>query len=121
MTAGPARRLPVVGTRQVVVRVQPPLGAALAALRGQLTRGAHLVCELAGPLDLVAVDALARLQLRAQRCGARVEVQADDPVAAGLLALTGLSGLLGGQPAGQAEAGEQRRVEEVVHVHQPPA
>ena len=63
-------------------------------------------------LDLPVLDALARLHLQLRRRGGRLWLLTDDPHAAELLSLVGL----GLEPRGHAEAGEQGRVQEVVHV-----
>ena len=127
--AGPARR------RTGVVRLRGPLGpqaveracVRLSALL--LRKPSVVVCAVRGQVDLGVVDALARLQLLARRAGASLAVEvADDAAGAGpalddLLALTGLQTALGRplQPGGQAEAGEQAGVEEVVDVRDAPA
>ncbi len=126
----------------VLVEVRAPLAvgepADLAArVRALLRCGAgRVVCRVSGPVDLGVVDALARLRLEASRSGAgwRMTGCAD---LAGLLRVTGLgqlcgagaapgtrperSELPGSEPVGQAEAGEQRRIEEVVDVRDPSA
>ena len=99
----------------VVVEVRGPLsleGARQLCSRvdGLLQQGA-VVCELTGTPDLAVVDALARLTLAAHRRGTRLTITGDDR---GLLVLTGLEVLR------QAEATEQRGVEEVVDVLDPP-
>lgn len=79
-----------------------------------------LVCELQGPVDLCVVDALARLQLTARRCGGMLQVRVVGAELLGLLALVGLAEVL--QPVRQPEAREERRgVQEVVDVDEPPA
>lgn len=72
------------------------------------------VGEMARRPDLGCVDRIAKLQLAARRCGMRVVVRDPHPGLAGLLELCGLSGLVGLEPVGQAEGGEQLRVDEVV-------
>lgn len=88
-----------------------------AHVRSLLLQGRSVVCELHGAVDLDLLDRLGRLRLLAGRLGVRLEVRAADP---GLLELTGLSGVLCGQPLRQAEAREQRGVEEVVDVDELP-
>jgi len=107
----------------VVVRVQGPLAAHAARgvverVRARLVDGATVVCELHGAADLGVVDVLARLRLLARRQGCEVRVRGAGDDVLTLLALTGLraGGAAPLQPGGQAEAGEQPRVEEVVHV-----
>ena len=82
---------------------------------------AHLpgVVHVRGTVDLGVLDVLARLTLAARRTGVPLDVRGGEDLAR-LLHLCGLAGL-GGQPLGQAEAGEQRGVEEVVDVLDPPA
>jgi hypothetical protein len=78
-----------------------------------------VVCDLHGTADLAVLDALARLQLVARRCGMRCDVHAAGDVAA-LLDLTGLADALR-QPVREPEPREQRLgVEEVVEVDEPP-
>ena len=64
--------------------------------------------------DLACVDRLAKLQLAAKRCGMRLVVRDPHPNLCGLLELCGLSGLIGLEPLGQPEVGEQLGVDEVV-------
>ena len=115
MSPGGARRQPYV--EPVVVQVRAPLGDALREVSSLLAAGRPVRFELPDPPDLAAVDAVARLRLVAARHGVLFEVVPD---AAGLLELSGLSGVLGGDPRRQAEAGEQRRVQEVVDVDETP-
>lgn len=96
-----------------MVQVHGSLLGQAARVRSLLLAGGTVVCELHGDPDLGLLDALARLRLLASRHGGRLEVQADDD---GLLRLTGLSAALCGDAGGQPEAGEQRRVQEVVEV-----
>ena len=133
----------VVRDGAVLVEVRAPLGAdetaGLAArVRAVLRSGAgqRVVCRISGPVDLGVVDALARLRLVASRAGAGWRVTGCAELT-GLLAVVGLGQLCGGpgpepgrpglpgppgsEPVGQAEAGEQRRVEEVVDVRDPSA
>lgn len=76
-----------------------------------------------GEVDLGVVDLLARIALLARRSGGEVRVLAAGSGLDDLLALTGLQDAVPPrlQPAGQAEAGEQPGVEEVVDVHELPA
>jgi STAS domain len=58
--------------------------------------------------DLALVDALARLQLAAQRRGWRIRIDGTPPPQLGaLLALCGLDRVLGLEPRRQPELGEQ--------------
>lgn len=72
------------------------------------------------PRDLALVDALMRLQLKARRRGATVRLLDPSDDLRGLLELVGLAGVLGLEPARQAELREQVGVEEVVQPHDPP-
>lgn len=70
------------------------------------------------------VDALARLQLTAQRLRGRVQIRGARRDLLELLALTGLADVVPGCALavgrrGEAEAGEQAGVQEVVHVRDP--
>jgi hypothetical protein len=91
-------------------------------------RGAEVVVgELAGPCaELAVVDALARLQLLARRLGCSIRVRHPSEELRDLLALVGLADVIAGcgsalQAGGEAERGEQLRVEEVVEPGDPPA
>ena len=72
-----------------------------------------------GAMDLAVVDELARVQLAARRlgCSIRLRNARDDLIA--LLDLVGLRTVL--QVLGQAEGGEEVRVEEVVVTDDPVA
>jgi len=79
-----------------------------------------------GRLDLGVVDALARLQLGAHRLGLSIELRHACPRLLDLLELAGLAGLATGgssalQPGGEAEGGEQLRVQEAVQSGDQPA
>jgi hypothetical protein len=79
-----------------------------------------VVCRLRGTADLAVLDALARLQLVARRCGMRCDVHAAGDVAE-LLDLTGMADALR-QAVREAEPREQcLGVEEVVEVDEPPS
>jgi hypothetical protein len=84
------------GTEQVVGRVDP------------------------GRADLALVDALVRFQLAARRDGGRLQLRDVSPELRELLEFVGLAGVLGLEPRGQAEPGEQLGVEEVVQAGDPP-
>ena len=113
---------------QVVVRLQapiePPRAHAICQRVAQLLGAAagELDCHVAGPVDLGLVDTLLRLQVLARREGRTLVVHAAGPELSDLLVLVGLDGALpevrrgGLQPVRDPEPGEQRRVEEVVHV-----
>jgi len=73
-----------------------------------------VVGHMAGRPDLGCVNALARLQLAARRCGWRLVVRDPHPNLGGLLQLCGLAGAVALEPRGQAELLEQLRVDEVV-------
>jgi len=116
----------------VVVGLRGPLAAEQADRLAERWRSlversdARLVCELHDPVDLGVLSVLARLVLAARRSGAQLRLRGRAEVLAGLgtvLELTGLSGplRLGLEPLGQAEAGEQPGVQEVVDVGDPPA
>ena len=77
----------------------------LAGLRAE---GAGTQC----PVDLGVIDALARWRLAAQRLGWSIRLEHASPELARLLDLVGLGQVL--QVGGQAEGGEQARVDEVV-------
>jgi anti-anti-sigma regulatory factor len=123
------------GPRTVVVVVRGGMGAAGVRrlcdhVRVLLVRAdAQVVtCDL-GSLetpDLGIVDTLARLQLTARRAGGRIRVRRATAEVQRLLALVGLAelvpacaGLGAAGVGGQPEAGEHRRVEEVVDVADP--
>jgi hypothetical protein len=78
--------------------------------------GTELVVGRMGPErpDLGCVNALARLQLAARRCGWTLVVRDPHPLLGGLLELVGLDGVVGLEPLGQPELGEQLRVDEVM-------
>ena len=121
---------PVPGAAQratVVLRVRGPVRPGDAdrlcdRLRALRSDGPCVVVHVRGAVDLGVVDVLARLQLVARRSdgSARLRVVADG--LDDLLALTGLQDVLSlrVEPRGQAEAGEQPGVEEVVDVRHLP-
>jgi ABC-type transporter Mla MlaB component len=110
----------------------PPPGAILVDLDGPVARGDALalcrqlerrlakqrtggvICDVAtlSQPDLATLDALARMQLTARRCGARLQLQGATPGLIGLLALTGLAEALpllrSIEPHRQPEQREQR-------------
>ena len=75
---------------------------------------------------LPLVDALARLQLAARRCGGSMQVRGAPPELVEVLQLVGLDEVLaccplsGVEVVRQAEVGEELGVDEVVHVGDPP-
>jgi hypothetical protein len=75
----------------------------------------------ATPADLALVDKLLRLQLAAGRRGWRVVLREIPDELRGLLELTGCSSLLGLEPSGEPELGEELREEEVVQPGDAPA
>ncbi|MFP5346632.1 MAG: lipid asymmetry maintenance protein MlaB [Actinomycetes bacterium] len=86
-----------------------------------------VVCDLAGlsRTDAVTVEALARLQLTAKRRGGSLLLRGVSPQLTRLLALAGLTAVLPAEPSalgvrGEAEEGEQVRVEEVRDADDPP-
>jgi len=99
----------------VVFAVAGPIARAdLPAICGDVAAlleatGADVaLCDVGGlPADLVAIDALARIQLAARRKGRQVVLRhaADD--LRDMLALVGLAGALRIEPGGQAEQRKQ--------------
>jgi hypothetical protein len=73
----------------------------------------------APPFDLVFVDALMRRQLEARRRGCTVRLRNVPDELRGLLELLGLDGVLALEPRGEAELGEELRVDEVVQPADP--
>jgi len=125
---------PAPGPRSIVVVVREPIGADVLRqlceqVRAALLRGDVQVvtCDL-GSLDtpdISTIDALARVQLTARRLGGAIRVRGAGGQLLCLLAVAGLGDVLprcAGLPVEarwQSEAGEQRRVEEVVDVPDP--
>jgi ABC-type transporter Mla MlaB component len=70
--------------------------------------------------DMAVVDALARVQLRARRRGARIRLANVSPQLRGLLELVGLADALGVQPQRKPELGEEVGVDEVMEPGDPP-
>ena len=72
-------------------------------------RPREIICD-AGALapDAGSIDALARQLLTARRQGAELRLSGVSPELGALLAFAGLAGVLGLEPGGQAEEGEQR-------------
>jgi hypothetical protein len=63
--------------------------------------------------SMATIDQVARLQLDAQRCGCRLELENADQCLVELIELAGLAGVLCVEPRRQAEQREHlRRVEE---------
>jgi anti-anti-sigma regulatory factor len=100
-------------------RISPADVPGLCERLGRVLRtgGAGVVvCDVGGIVDADAltVDALARLQLTAQRSGRQVRLRNASPALRELLALVGLCGVVrlsggsGLQPGWQAEQGEER-------------
>ena len=73
------------------------------------------------PIDLALVDDLLRRQLAAGRCGRRVRVCNCPEELRALLELVGVADVLLLEPRGEAEPGEQLRVDEVVQPDDPVA
>ena len=109
--AGPVARADLPAICGDIVAVLEATGADVA------------LCDVGAlPADAAAVDALARIQLAAQRTGRRVVLRhvADD--LRDLLAFVGLAGVLRIEPGGQSEQREQRvGVEEERELDDPPA
>ena len=114
----------------VVFAVAGPIARAdLPAICGDVAAlleatGADVaLCDVGGlPADLVAIDALARIQLAARRKGRQVVLRhaADD--LRDMLAFVGLAGALRIEPGGQAEQRKQGvGVEEEGELDDPPA
>jgi ABC-type transporter Mla MlaB component len=92
----------------------PSLCERLRALL-QATTADVVLCDVGAEVepDVVAIDALARLQLTARRHGCRVRLRQASPGLHDLLAFTGLADVVSVEPGGQAEEREDRfRVEE---------
>lgn len=113
----------------VVVRLSAPVDPAQAAALclairqrlGARPPGAAtpvVVCHVLGPIDVSVVGVLARMQVMARRLQAALQVRVASAELPRLIALTGLEEVLPAclEPGWQPEAGEQRRVEEVVDV-----
>jgi anti-anti-sigma regulatory factor len=66
------------------------------------------------PFDLAFVDALMRRQLDAKRAGRCLVVRNVPEELRGLLEVLGLDGVLTLEPRGEAELGEELRVDEVM-------
>ena len=82
-----------------------------------------IVCDARALVDadVAAIDALARLQLTARRCGFVLHLRDAPPELQELLAFVGLDGVLAVEPGGQAEQREERvRVEEERELDEPP-
>jgi anti-anti-sigma regulatory factor len=79
-------------------------------LRGLLDGGGAevAVCDVGAlsDADVVAIQALARLQLTARRLGCRVELRGASPELRALLAFLGLADVLGVEPGRQPEERE---------------
>jgi hypothetical protein len=114
----------------VVVEVRGPVSRARASglcerLEAQLAERdpVCVVCRVQGYADLSVLDVLARIALMASRRHAAVRVTSSCGDLPGLLALTGLAGVitLELERGGQAEAGEECGVQEVVDVDDFPA
>lgn len=100
-------------------RISPADVPGLCERLGRVLRtggAGAVVCDVGGIVDAdtLTVDALARLQLTAQRSGREVRLRNASPALRELLALAGLCDVVrlsaesGLQPGGQAEEGEQR-------------
>jgi streptomycin 6-kinase len=69
--------------------------------------------------DLDVVDAMARLQITAQRIGVVVRLRTDDARLLDLVEFLGLTAALRLEDGRQAEGGEELRIEEVVEADDP--
>ncbi len=78
----------------------------------------QIICDVAvvGSPDLAAIDALARLQLAAQRLGSSLRLQHASSELMGLLALTGLDEVVGIAPGLALEADREPEDREEVGV-----
>ncbi|MDQ5819987.1 MAG: STAS domain-containing protein [Actinomycetota bacterium] len=86
-------------------------------------RPGTIVCDVRALVDadVATIDALARLQLTARRCGFVLHLRNAPPELHELLAFVGLDGVLPVEPGGQAEQGEERvGVEEERELGEPP-
>ena len=99
---------------------------AVGAARPLLVRGDLVVVVLTGPgrVDLVLLDALARLALNARRCGGELQVRVESVDVQRLAELTGLSAVLplvtgSGQTRREPEPGEELGAEKMVDVRDP--
>jgi len=88
---------PAIGPRSVVVRVRDTSGDARAALCAQVRRLLGrgdievVTCDCDNAVaDLEAIDALARLQLTAQRLGGRIRLRAAPADLADLIEFVGV-------------------------------
>jgi ABC-type transporter Mla MlaB component len=79
--------------------------------------------DVSAPLriDLAFVDALLRRQLEARRRGCTLHLSNVPDELRGLLELLGLDAVLALEPRGEAEVGEELRVDEVVQPRDPVA
>ncbi len=81
-----------------------------------------LVCDVAGlPADILAVDALVRLELAARRLGRRIRLAGVPPELDALIELCGLRAVLAGTAGEPEEREEPGGVEEGVDRGDPPA
>jgi len=81
--------------------------SVLSAMAAPLRRRT-IVCDLAGTdADAGTIDALARLQLSAQRAGVELRLRHVPRELQELLAFTGLSGVLRLEPVGEPEEREE--------------
>ena len=88
----------------------PVVAAAVVAFVRDGVEVTRCPLVVRSPVDLDAVDRLARLQLLARRLGGVAVLRSATPRFVGLLRLVGLLGEVGGQP----ERREQLGIEEVV-------
>jgi ABC-type transporter Mla MlaB component len=110
--------LTVAGLRPLCDRVRTGLELSGARL---------VICDVAetAAVDVVTIDALARVQLTAKRCGARMRLRHAPEELRRLLVLVGLDRVIGTAPCSERRAETEEReqrlgVEERVHRRDPP-
>ena len=91
------------------------MAAAVVAFVREGTEVVRWPLFVQAPVDLEAVDQLARLHLLARRLGGRLAIRTATPRLRDLLPVVGLLGQVGRQPERREELG----VEEVVVAHDP--
>ncbi|MCA1692451.1 MAG: hypothetical protein LC733_09710 [Actinobacteria bacterium] len=100
--------------------------AVVQVFDGDVVVATFPIAGLARP-DLCVVDALARLQLAAVRCGCSIRLRDASEELCGLLELVGLADVIPGAPGlsleagGETEGSEELGVQEVVPPRDAPA